>query len=762
MTRPQLQRPTRRAFLQGAGALVVSFSIPLTVRRAWAASGPAVDAGSQLVPKDKVDSFIAILEDGRIVASNGHVDLGTGLRTAYTQIVAEELDVMLARVTVVMGDTDRTPNQGPTIASASIQDAAVPMRQAAAQARQFLLARAAQMWEVPASSLTVEDGTIHHAPTGKNASYASLVTGQRFDITIDNKAPLKDPRDYKLVGKPIPRVDIPAKVTGGLIYVHDMRVPGMLHARIVRPPYRGRDGGSMVGKSLEHVDTASIDHIAGIVKVIVLGDLVGVVAEREENAIRAARALKVTWRKAEPLVDLSNLDAALRKNTDKLRPLKEAGDVVATLKASPKALSATYVWPYQMHGSIGPSCGLATFENGKLTVWSGSQNPHNLHSDLMALMNIKEADIRVVRMEASGCYGRNCADDAAAEAAMLARELGRPVRVQLMREEEHAWEPKGTAQLMDVTGALTPDGTLAYDFVTRYPSNGSPLLAALFTGVESATPSIFEMGDRTAIPQYRVANIRVVARDTPPIVRSSWIRGVAALPNVFAHESFMDELASQHGQDPVAFRLRFMEEPRAIALVNAVAARAKWEARPSPIKHAGARPRLLRGRGFSQHQYIHGKFPGVGAAWCAWAVDVEVDTQTGAVRVLRVVVGQDCGMMVNPAGVKHQVHGNVLQVTSRTLMEKVTFDADGVSSLEWGAYPILRFTDMPDIDVVLMPANGNPPLGAGESASVPGPAAIANAIFDATGIRLREAPFTPERVKAALAALDQSATGGTA
>ncbi|MFA4914967.1 MAG: molybdopterin cofactor-binding domain-containing protein, partial [Burkholderiaceae bacterium] len=741
--------PGRRHFMLGAGALVVSFAIPVTARRARAASGPAVDAGSQLVPKDKVDSFIALLDDGSVVASNGHVDLGTGLRTAYCQIVAEELDVELSRVSMVMGDTDRTPNQGPTIASASIQTAAVPMRQAAAQARHFLLNRAAQQMNVAPDTLTIKDGTIHSSATGQRASYASLIQGQRFELTIDKDVVLKRPDQYTLVGKPIARVDIPAKVTGGLIYVHDMRVPGMVHARVVRPPYRGRDGGEMVGKSLESVDAESVRHIPGLIKVVVLGDFVAVVAEREENAIKAARELAVVWRSPPPLVDLRDLDAALRKNTDTLRALKDEGDVQTILASTPSAMEATYIWPYQMHGSIGPSCGLASFEGKKLVVWTGSQNPHNLHSDLATLLKMDEADIRVVRMEASGCYGRNCADDAAAEAALLAREIGRPVRVQLMREEEHAWEPKGTAQIMDVKGALTQDGTLAYDFVTRYPSNGSPLLALLYTGAESSDPNVFEMGDRTAIPQYRVPNARIVARDSPPIVRSSWIRGVAALPNVFAHESFIDELASRHQADPVEFRLRFMEEPRAIALVKAVAERAQWQPRPSPMKPSGDAPRarLLRGRGFSQHQYIHGKFPGVGAAWCAWAVEVEVDTQTGGVRVLRVVAGQDCGMMVNPAGVKHQVHGNVLQVTSRTLMEQVRFDANGVTSLEWGAYPILRFTDMPEIDVLLMPDAGNPPLGAGESASVPGPAAIANAIFDAAGIRLREAPFTPERVK---------------
>ena len=750
-------RVSRRSFLKGSGCLLISFVMPLSMRRAVAA-GPGEDAGSKLVPIDRVDSFIAITADGNIVACNGHVDLGTGLRTAFGQIVADELDVPMERVSMVLGDTDRTPNQGPTIASASVQSSSVPMRRAAAQARQFLIEQAARRLGVPAEQLSVSDGVISTGSGEPGLSYGELVQGETFAMELSENVVLKDPKDYTLVGKSVPRVDIPAKLTGGLTYVHDMRVPGMLHARIVRPPYRGRDAGDMVGTSLESVDKESVAHIATLVDVIVIKDFVAVVAEREEDAIDAARALRVTWTAPPPLKDLSDLATALKENDGEVRLLERTGDADAALKDMPGALRATYIWPYQMHASIGPSCGLADWADDLLTVWSGSQNPHNLHADIAELLDLPEEKIRVVRMEASGCYGRNCADDAAAEAALLARRLGRPVRVQLMREEEHAWEPKGTAQMMEVAGGLTSENTLAYQFTTRYPSNGSPTLPLLMLGKESSTPTVFEMGDRTAIPQYRCSDTNIEALDMAPIVRASWIRGVAALPNVFAHESFIDELAAAEQADPVEFRLRLMEDERPIAVVKAVAERAGWTPRPAHQDPKRTNDGLLQGRGFSQHRYVHGAFPGVGASWCAWAVDVEVDPETGYVIVRKVVVGQDCGMMVNPAGVVHQLHGNVIQAISRSLKESVSFDERGVVDLEWGAYPILSFMEMPDIEVVLMPDNGNPPLGAGESSSVPGPAAIANAIFDAAGVRLREAPFTPERVKAALSTHEEGGT----
>src|SRR5665213_1658739 len=420
-------------------------------------------------------------------------------------------------------------------------------------------------------------------------------------------------------------------------------------------------------------------------------------------------------------------------------------------------MARTYVWPYQMHASIGPSCAVADVRNDHIKVWSGTQNPHMLRADLALLLARPESEIDVLRMEAAGCYGRNCADDVSADAVLLSRAVGRPVRVQLTREQEHAWEPKGTAQLMDVRGGLNADGGVAgYDFATRYPSNGAPTLALLLTGTIAPVPDVFEMGDRTAIPPYDYEAMRVVAHDMPPIVRASWLRGVSALPNTFAHESYIDELATEAGVDPIEYRLRYLRDQRAIDLINAVAERAGWKPRPTrqePVPEGD----ILRGRGFAYALYVHSKFPGYGAAWSAWIADVAVNKATGDVSVTRVVAGQDSGLMINPDGVRHQIHGNVIQSTSRALMEQVSFDRNSVTSREWGAYPIIKFPELPDIDVLMLPRPDQPPLGVGESASVPSAAAIANAIFDATGVRFREPPFTPERILRGLRGEDQPA-----
>ncbi|MEY2503492.1 MAG: nicotinate dehydrogenase subunit [Verrucomicrobiota bacterium] len=695
------------------------------------------------------ETFIRIAADGTVTAFNGHVDLGTGIRTALGQIVAEELDVSFARVVMVLGDTSRVPNQGATIASETIQITAVPLRKAAAQARHFLLARAAQRLELPLRELAVEDGLIR-GRDNRSISYGELIAGDALRLELDNTVAVKAVDAYTIVGQSVPRVDVPAKATGELVYVHDVRVPGMLHGRVVRPPYAGVDAGDFVGTSLIGVDETSVRDIPGLVAVVTIGDFIGVVTEREENAVKAAVQLKVTWKPTPTLPNLKDIETALRANPSTPRVLIDKGDVDAAIGAADRPMQRTYVWPYQMHGSIGPSCAVADVREEFARVWSGTQSPHHLRTDLALLLQRQENEIDVIRMEAAGCYGRNCADDVSADAVLLSRAVGRPVRVQLTREQEHAWEPKGTAQLMDVNGGLNADGSVAaYDFATRYPSNGAPTLALLLTGMIPAVPDVFHMGDRTAIPPYDYDNIRVVANDMPPIVRASWLRGVSALPNTFAHESYIDELATEAGVDPIEYRLRYLKDSRAVDLVNAVARRAEWKPRPVWTEPA-AEGDIVRGRGFAYALYVHSKFPGYGAAWSAWITDVAVNKATGDVSVTRVVAGQDSGMMINPDGVRHQIHGNVIQSTSRALMEQVAFDHNSVSSREWGAYPIIKFPDVPKIDVLMLPRPDQPPLGVGESASVPSAAAIANAIFDATGVRFRELPFTPERILAGL------------
>jgi nicotinate dehydrogenase subunit B len=690
--------------------------------------------------------FVIVAAAGEVMAFNGHVDLGTGIRTALAQIVAEELDVSFERVAMVLGDSAVAPDQGPTIASETIQLSAIPLRRAAAQARRFLVARAAAIFGISSEALIVEDGVVRPlADDNRRLSYGELIGEERIRLALAEDAPVKAPGAYRIVGASPPRVDLPAKATGSLVYVHDMRLPGMLHGRVVRPPYAGFDSGDHVGRSLIRIDEGSIARL-GVVATVVIGDFVGVVAEREEQAEAAMRALRVEWREGAKPPDLADIAAALTRNPSRPRKLLDKGDVDGALKSAAKRLTRSYVWPYQLHGSIGPSAALAEVAGGKACVWSGTQNPLWMRRDLALLLDLPEGAVEVIRMEAAGCYGRNGADDVTADAALLSRAVGRPVRVQLTRDQEHQWEPKGAGQLMNVDGGLdADDGVAAYDFATHYPSNAAPTLALILTGKVPSAPAVTEMGDRTAIGPYDFANHRVVVHDMAPIARAAWLRGVSALPNAFAHESYIDELAAEAGVDPIAYRLRYLKDTRGRELVEQVAARAKWE------PHAGPRLRRdergnLAGRGFAYAVYVHSKFPGVASAWSAWVTDVAVNPSTGEVSLTRVAVGQDSGLMINPEGVRHQIHGNIIQSTSRVLKEKVTFSDIAVTSRDWGSYPLLTFPELPTIDVLMVPRPEDEPLGVGESASVPSAAAIANAIFDATGVRFREPPFTPDRI----------------
>jgi nicotinate dehydrogenase subunit B len=775
MTARRADLPRQRGdFLSADGVLVVVRPTPPPP--APVRGQPVAVSGN---PAEGDEILVAVWDDGSVTALHGHVDLGTGIRTALAQIAAEELDVPFDAVNMVLGDTARAPNQGGTIASASIQVHAVPLRAAAAQARQWLLARAADTLGATPDALRIDDGVVSvGGDPGRRIGIGALVASQRTVLQLDPFATTKPVADYRLVGTPQPRVDIPAKLAGDTVFVHDMRVPGMLHGRVVRPPYAGADHGDFIGNTLESVDESSVAHIPGLRAVVVLRDFVGVVAEREEHAEQAMRELRVTWKPWPGMPDLSDVAQALRDNPSTQRLLIDEGDVDGAMRDAAQPMRRTYVWPYQMHASIGPSCALADWIDDAsggiaLRVWAGSQSPHVLRADLAQLMALDELQVDVVRMEAAGCYGRNGADDVAADAALLARAVGAPVRVQLSREQEHAWEPKGAAQLMEIDGGLTADGRVAaYDFETSYPSNGAPTLALLLTRTVEPVPHAYEMGDRTARPPYAYENLRVKVNDMAPIVRASWLRGVSALPSSFAHESYIDELATAAGVDPVQYRLRHLQDPRAVELVQATAQKAGWRLRTGPQENAdgglGSGGDILFGQGFAYARYVHSRWPGYGAAWAAWVADVEVNRVTGEVQVRRVVVGHDAGLMVNPAGVEHQVHGNVIQTTSRALMEEVRFapqraggSAGGevvagrpapgaVASREWGGYPILNFRQVPVIEVMHMPRQGEVPLGAGESSSVPGTAAIANAIFDATGVRFRSPPFTAEVVRAAL------------
>ena len=744
---------TRRNLLKLGGMVMVSSVAAAGLVAESTGTAPAVAGAFPIPPIDRVSSFIAIGADGSVTAYHGHVDLGTGIRTSLAQLVADELDVEFERITMVLGHTGRTPNQGPTIASNTIQVDAIPMRKAAAQVRQLLLGLAAEKLQQPVSALTTSKGAVV-AKGGRRIGYGELAQGQDLNIALDKEVPLRT-GGFNYIGKSVQRVDIPAKVLGALAYVHDVRVPGMLHGRVVRPPYGGADASAPLGSSLISVNEQSVAHLPGIVKVVVQGDFVGIVAEREEQAIAAMRQLEVKWKDWAGVPDLSlnAMHDTLVKHEKTDRMLREDAGIDEAFSGAKKVIEADYVWPYHLHASIGPSCAVAEVSASQIQVWTGSQNPHDVRKDIATLTGMAADQINVTRLEASGCYGRNCADDVASDAVLLSQAVGRPVRVQLMREQEAAWEPKGTGQLIRVRGGLDENhAVLGYELKTCYPSNDAAALALILTGKVPNKPKVLQMGDRTAIPQYEYPKMRVVSQDAAPIVRASWMRGVSALPNVFAHECWIDECAYLAGEDPLAYRLRYLKDPRAVALTHAAHKQAGWQDGPAHRNPAPADQRLVKGRGFAYARYYHSKFPGYGAAWATWICDVTVDRETGVIKVDKVFVAHDCGEMVNPAGVRHQVHGNIIQSTSRVLKEYVTFDSKGVTSLDWGGYPILRFDELPEIDVQLVERPGEDPMGAGESASVPSAAAVSNAVFDATGVRLREVPFTPARVLAALKA----------
>jgi nicotinate dehydrogenase subunit B len=732
---------TRRDVLKTGGALFVTVTLAEKVLPALAESS----AGKKTVAPDEVDGFLSIDADGKVTVYSGKVDLGTGLRTALTQIAAEELDVPLERVTLIQGDTELTPDQGPTFASFSIQIGGIQIRQAAATARKALTEIAMKRLGVPTSELRIENGTIKG--NSRSASYAELVGGGTFSLKIDNKAPLKDPATYTIVGKPVARVDIPAKATGWFTYMHDFRIAGMLHGRVVRP--------LAMGANLESVDESSVNGIPGLVKVVREGNFLGVVATSEWGAIQAARKLKATWSKWEGLPERAHLWDHVRStkiNSDAVT--SSVGDTTKALAAAPKRIAATYDFAIHTHGSIGPSCAVVEINDGGLTCWSASQATHWLRKQLSAMMDVPLDNVHCLYLEGSGCYGRNGHEDAAGDAALLSRAVGgRPVRVQWMRADEHGWDPKGPPTLVDLRAGVDDKGNvIAWEsefFLPEGEPVTAPLIGATHAGLpsppitEPAYHSIQYMAANSAIP-YIFPNVETVAHllaEAP--LRWSWIRSPGRMQNTFANESFVDELAAFVGADPLHFRLSHLKDPRAAELLTRLAALAKWEKRPSP-RNNGQNDDVVVGRGISYMKEIPTP------TYVGAVAEIEVDRRNGEIRVQRFFVAHDCGQVINPDGVVNQIEGNVIQTVSRTLKEEVLFDRSAVTSLHWGSYPILTFPEVPDVVVELIDGPTVAPSGAGEATAGVVPSAISNAVFDALGVRLRSVPFTPAKVMAAL------------
>jgi CO/xanthine dehydrogenase Mo-binding subunit len=720
---------SRRDFLERSGALVVSFGLPI---------GALAQAG--LPPTPDLDAWLAIATDGHVTAFCGKVELGTGIETAITQLVAEELEVAVGQVSLVMGDTERCPDQGPTVGSRTLQAAGPQIRQAAADARQTLLNMAAARLGVPVASLAAKDGVVT-GPGGRRVGYAELIGGGRLDAKLAQRGRLKTPAAMTVIGKPIPRVDLPGKVHGAHPYIQNLSVPRMLHGRVVRSP--------RAGATVAAVDGSAVAGLPGNVRIVGLGNFVGVVAEREEQAIAAAAALRVTWQGGAELPAAEALPAALKAAPATERVAQTNGDVEAALATAARTAAAEYFVPFQMHASIGPACAVADVRPGAATLWSATQSSFLTRGSVATLLGLPAEQVRLIWVEGSGCYGHNGADDATADAALLSHAVGAPVRVQWMRADEHGWEPKGPAMAIAVRGGLDQRGrVVAWDSRVYSATHSSrPNGAApgnLLAGAELGFPrSVGNVGvERNARPLYRFPNDRVrLSLLETSMLRSSALRGLGSPQNTFAIESFMDELAAVAGVDPIAFRLRHLQDPRGVAVLEEVAKLARWDPRRSPQADRTAGT----GRGVAFVQYDNA------GAYVGLVVEVRVDRAGGRVRVERAYVAHDCGLVVNPDGVRNQIEGNVIQGLSRALLEEVRFDRQAVTSLDWASYPILRFSDVPsEIAISLIDRRDQPSLGAGEPATAPVFAAVANAIFDATGARLRSVPFTAERVKAAL------------
>jgi CO/xanthine dehydrogenase Mo-binding subunit len=675
-----------------------------------------------------------------VTVYSGKVDLGTGIRTAMTQIAAEELSVPLNRVTVIQGDTLLTPDQGITFGSLSIQNGGMQIRQAAATARQALLAEGATKLGVDKDAVVVKDGVVSPRSGGRGVGYAALVGGKDFRLAVDANAPTKDPKDYGIVGKSVARLDIPDKVTGRFTYMHDFRRKGMLHARVIRPA-----GMKATLMSWNDFDCRKIPGYVGPVK---KGNFIAVLARTEWGAIAASRAIETKWSDWAGLPDQGKLWEFVRNTkVAKDEDLQKVGDATEALNTpNAKIVSASYDFAIHTHGSIGPSCAVAEMVDGKLTVWTASQQTHLLRKQIAMMLAMKPDDVRCIYIEGSGCYGRNGHEDAAADAALIAKEAGVPVRVQWMREDEHGWDPKGPPTLFDYKAAIDAQGNVvgwqSEVFIPERPKDiVVALLPAELAGLPTEASHPGNIQASLGIP-YTFPNIRATAHwlaDTP--FRPPRLRTPGRMQNTYGNESFIDEIVVATGADPFEFRLKNMKDPRGAELLQALLQLSDWKPRKARAEVSGD---VARGRGMAYVKYE------LVRTYVGAVADVEVDRKTGKVRVTKFHVAHDCGQIINPDGLRNQIEGNVVQTVSRTLIEELKFDRSHVTSVDWATYPILRFPDVPDVAIKLMERQNEKPWGAGEPTAAVVPAAIANAIYNATGARVRSIQFTPDKIQAAL------------
>jgi nicotinate dehydrogenase subunit B len=763
---------SRRAFVAGAGALIVTFTVTSYFDpRAAEAKGqhlppvlhphfpspPAAPPVTEGPPVAQVDSWLAVAADGSVTVFSGKAELGTGTATSTLQIVADQLSVAMDQLTIVEPDTITTVDQGFTAGSQTLKTQwAAGLRQAAAAARAKLLELASAALGVPVSGLQIAGGVVSvQADPSRALSYGQLIGGRKFALTINARVKPVPPSKRRLVGTSVRRIDIVDKVTAQAVFVQDIRVKGMLHGRVVRPP--------TVDSELVHVPRL---HAAGLVKVVVDKNFVGVVCHTEQQAIDAAQQLKPKW-KLKPLPESSALFDTI-KNTppDTKRVLVETlingGSVPLALQLSHKVVRATYHYPYQIHAPIGPPCAVADVTDDAVTVWSGSQGVYPLRDAIAAMLRRKPEAVHVTYVEASGCYGLDGEDNAALDAVLMSRAVGHPVRVQYMRADEHGWENYGQAMVMEAAAGIHPESgrIMAWDYRTYAASRGGRpapagqlptggMIGLKATPNPPSPPPSPPLGpdSSNAVTNYDVPRSRVVSLTVGSRFFTGPLRSPTRIQNTFANESFMDELAFAAGADPIAFRLAHLSESRLVAVIKEVRRMTGWKAHRSFSDSGHGTGKIRRGRGVSAMRY-----EGTGA-YAAVVVHVDVDIASGAVRVRHVWAAQDCGIAVNPDGMRAQAEGCVIQGISRATKEAMKWTPHGITTIDWDTYPIVTFEEMPDtFEFQIIDRPDQPALGAGEVCITAMPAAIANAIHDATGVRLREVPFTPARVKTALRA----------
>jgi nicotinate dehydrogenase subunit B len=750
---------TRRSVLLGGGALVVSVGAAIPLETVLSIGKAHAQGAKPPLTPDQLSSYIAVNADGTVSAFYGKMDMGHGLHVAIGQIVAEELDVPFKSVKVIMADTALTVNQGGASGSTGIQDGGKQMRVAAAEARRVLVEMAASQLSVPAEKLAVTDGVVSAADDkAKRVSYAQMIGGKYFNVQLDwnkkygnplyapGKAQPKKPSEHKIVGQPIKREDVAPKVFAQEDFVTDVKVPGMVHGRMIRP--------AVAGSVPVKVDESSIKDIPGA-KVVWDKGFLGVVADKEWDAIQASQKLKVEWSQVNaPFPEQASLYDHIRKASVSKRQIeKENGNVDEAFKSAAKVIEAEYEWPFQSHASMGPACALVEIKDGQVTCWSGTQKSHFQQQGLAAMLGVPVESVRVIWKAGPGSYGRNDADDAAMDAAVMAKAVGKPVRVQYMRDQGTGWDPKGPASVHKVRAAIDAAGKVtAYEFMTKafsrvnVDTNGSKpfdTLAGQALGID------LKPGDGFGVPaeSYAFENKRAGWETIPPLLdrssplRTSHLRDPVGPQIHFASESFIDEVAAALDVDPIEFRLRHVKDPRDVALLKTVAEKSGWQPRPSPRRDQTGNKVSGRGIAYSQRNGTR----------VAVVAEVDIDRSTGKIWARKFTVAHDCGQIINPDGLVKCIEGNIVQGVSRTLWEEVTFDRKAVTSVDWLTYPILDITETPgDVNVVLINHPEIAPTGAGEPSIRPVAAAIANAIFDATGVRIRRVPFSPDRVKSAL------------